>query len=260
MKRLLLFLSLCFVCSAAIAHTINWYVDGSIYHTTTCESGDDVTPPTAPEKYGYTFKGWNTHYGIIEYLESTGTQWIDTEWFFSKNYSDFEISVTFSDSGVQPDIWAVISGVNLGASGEKQYYLVQYDQSSINSIVVHNSDNNLSQTFTVEEGGKHNFVMQYKNGVTTITNGSDTKYLSDDIQYRGEHSLYLFAAHGPSGAIQFSKIKMYSFSIKVDGVLVHDFVPVLDMEGIPCMYDKISGQFYYNAGTGDFIAGPIIGE
>ena len=60
MKRLLLFLSLCFICTAAIAHTINWYVDGSVYHTTTCESGEDVTPPTAPEKYGYDFDGWKS--------------------------------------------------------------------------------------------------------------------------------------------------------------------------------------------------------
>ena len=30
--------------------------------------------------------------------------------------------------------------------------------------------------------------------------------------------------------------------------------------GTPCLYDKVERKFYYNAGTGQFIAGPVIGE
>ena len=97
MKRLLLFLSLCFICTAAIAHTINWYVDGSVYHTTTCESGEDVTPPTAPEKYGYTFRGWKK-YIPIEYLESTGTQYIDILYKPTMN-NRLEIDYQFLSTG-----------------------------------------------------------------------------------------------------------------------------------------------------------------
>lgn len=56
--------------TTAIAHTIDWYVDGQIYQTTSCESGDNITPPTPPAKYGYTFRYWNDP-GIIE---GTGIQ------------------------------------------------------------------------------------------------------------------------------------------------------------------------------------------
>lgn len=36
------------------------------------------------------------------------------------------------------------------------------------------------------------------------------------------------------------------------GVLFRDFVPVLDANGTPCIYDKVSNQCLYNLGTGTF--------
>ena len=41
-----------------------------------------------------------------------------------------------------------------------------------------------------------------------------------------------------------------------DGVQHRQFIPVLDWNMKPCLYDKVSGELFYNAGTGDFIAGP----
>ena len=57
LKKILILFS-AIVAYAADAQTTNWYVDGEIYQTTTCESGDDVTPPSAPARRGYTFTGW----------------------------------------------------------------------------------------------------------------------------------------------------------------------------------------------------------
>ena len=60
MKRLLFFLSLCFICTAAVTEqiSINWGADNQLYTTTTCEIGDDVILPSAPTKRGHIFKGW----------------------------------------------------------------------------------------------------------------------------------------------------------------------------------------------------------
>ena len=64
--------------SFATTETINWYVGGNVYDTTTCNTGGDVVLPNAPTApRGYHFAGW-ARYTPIEYLESTGTQWIDT--------------------------------------------------------------------------------------------------------------------------------------------------------------------------------------
>ena len=48
-----------FTCTSyADTETINWYVDGSVYNTTSCQSGGNVTLPAQPSKTGYTFVGW----------------------------------------------------------------------------------------------------------------------------------------------------------------------------------------------------------
>lgn len=38
--------------------------------------------------------------------------------------------------------------------------------------------------------------------------------------------------------------------------LVRNFIPALDSQGKPCMYDTVTQQSFYNQGTGEFIAGP----
>ena len=44
--------------SYADTETVTWYKDGSVYDTTTCQTGDDISVPTAPTKRGHTFNGW----------------------------------------------------------------------------------------------------------------------------------------------------------------------------------------------------------
>ena len=61
MKKILITICAC-MDVISIAHadteTINWYVDNSIYDTTTCQTGGDIILPTPPTKRGYTFHGW----------------------------------------------------------------------------------------------------------------------------------------------------------------------------------------------------------
>ncbi|MBR3510536.1 MAG: InlB B-repeat-containing protein [Alphaproteobacteria bacterium] len=61
MKKFLILLFVIFICSIAHAdtETINWYVDGNTYATTTCEIGGGVSLPDEPTKYGYDFIGWS---------------------------------------------------------------------------------------------------------------------------------------------------------------------------------------------------------
>lgn len=59
MKRIFGILLLMFAtASFADTETINWYVDGNVYNTTTCQTGGDITLQTAPAKRGHTFTGW----------------------------------------------------------------------------------------------------------------------------------------------------------------------------------------------------------
>ena len=51
--------------------------------------------------------------------------------------------------------------------------------------------------------------------------------------------------------------KMYYFKVWEDGVLMQEFLPVLDHSGVACLYETISGELYYPLG-GEVIAGDVI--
>ena len=55
-----------------------------------------------------------------------------------------------------------------------------------------------------------------------------------------------------------SSIKIYRFKLYWYQYLVRDMIPVRDFANRVCMYDMAENRFFYNNGTGDFIAGPVI--
>lgn len=61
----------------------------------------------------------------------------------------------------------------------------------------------------------------------------------------------------------FSSVGMclFDFEIRESGTLVHKYIPCLDPNGVPCLYDYIAEEYLYNAGSGEFTYGagePII--
>ena len=46
--------------------------------------------------------------------------------------------------------------------------------------------------------------------------------------------------------------RIYSLMLASAGVTCRSFIPVLDRNNIPCMYDEVTKMLFYNAGTGDF--------
>lgn len=259
MKRILLFLSALFIATTAIAHTINWYVDGSVYHTTTCESGENVTPPTAPEKYGYTFRGWD-NYTPIEYLESTETQYIDTGY---KPNSNTRAVVEFMATSYITDkpawlstLFSARTSTNLETYGE-----FVCSQDSPNGLRSDYGTNMNEQSCGTNLLLKKIKVDKNKNVTTYTYNGTVLSTIITSVQtFSTPYSLWLFRINDAGRPLGASNIRLYSCKIYDNDVLVRDFIPILDIEGTPCMYDLVERKLYYNAGTGDFIAGPIIGE
>lgn len=261
MKRFVLFLSALFIATTAIAHTINWYVDGSVYHTTTCESGENVTPPTAPEKYGYTFKGWDS-YTPIGYLESDGIDacYINTGIKPNYNTTKIEVDAVFDLATGKHDTLGTLFGcrkyptyavgmMDIGTSNEQSFAFGSSRLFSPNGAFIY--------------GSRHVFVLS-RDGFSIDNLFFEYSTFNDFGQ--STYDMYMFAwnddyqSSNKPKARSYAPAKIYYFKIYDNDVLVRDFIPVLDKYGTPCMYDKVERKFYYNAGTGDFIAGPIIGE
>ena len=89
MKKLLVGLCAAFISNWAIANSINWHAGNQIIQTTTCESGENVIVPTAPAKYGYTFKEWKVSknlFDINSLSNVSGYTIIDGDAFYAYGY------------------------------------------------------------------------------------------------------------------------------------------------------------------------------
>ena len=91
-------------------------------------------------------------------------------------------------------------------------------------------------------------------GVATVGGSSivsSAEYELDGI----DKTLYLLARRDKTSFMK-GRIRSFSFSSKTGNKLL-DLIPVLDLSGRPAMYDKVSGQFFYNQGTGEFAWGEL---
>jgi hypothetical protein len=67
--------------------------------------------------------------------------------------------------------------------------------------------------------------------------------------------LALFGLNNNGSVISHTKYNLHYCKLWDNGNLVRDFIPILDWDDNPCMYDKVSGELFYNKGTGDFSYG-----
>ncbi len=240
MKKFLLTITAIFMCIGAYAktETINWYMDGNTYATTQCETGSDIILPQTPYKYGYTFNGW-FGYTPIEYLESTGTQYIDTG-VVPNQYTKFRVKINMSEYTGN-----MIIGYTRGTNDLYRLFnaggLIYFDYGNHQQRI---SGGQFSNGTTYDFLVGTQYVQNYETKKIIIG-------ISKNLPFLGTDNMYILK----DGA----KGKIYLLQIYDNDVLVRDFIPVLDSNNVPCMYDKVEHKFYYNAGTGDFIASPVIG-
>lgn len=70
-------------------------------------------------------------------------------------------------------------------------------------------------------------------------------------------SVYLFAINNAGTVTSpYSGMRLYYWKYWKNGVLTQHLIPVLDLNNVPCLYDKVSGGFLYNSGTGTFFVPP----
>ncbi len=241
MKRFLILLSLLF-CNVVFADTINLHwlnEDGTVYENSTCVIDSDlILPSTPPTKYGYTFTGWKiTSYVPVEYLESTGTQYIDTK-VVPSSTTVINVSVLFNviPSDENTYVFGSRSSGDYQSSTDQFYIAV-----SKTACVLRSGIGSELLCQNPIENTKHNFLVTNSRSTTT-----------------GTYYITLFALNYRGNILHAKPEKIYYMKIYDNGTIVRDFIPVLDANGTPCMLDRVTEQFFYNQGTGDFIAGPVV--
>lgn len=187
--------------------------------------------------------GVATKYTKLEYIESNGTQYIDTGF---KHNQDTRVVMN-----VQPTASSLSSNVFLfdGASGNTTRKGVFYHASASKWAVDYKSDSNrqyISNTAT-----NANFIIDYDKNVCTINNETITFTAST---FQSTVNMALFATNYNGTVQAYVSAKLYSCQIYDNGILIRDFVPALRSDGIAGLYDAINDKFYVSSGSGNFIA------
>ena len=163
----------------------------------------------------------------IEYLEATGTQYINTNILasdISKVITDFQFTETVADTESQ--IMAVwIDSNNCMQAGTNGTTFMPNDRGTTYS----QSSNVLART------------------IATSTPVGTPNY-----------AIYLFGQNQAGTLYWPSKAKIYSCQIYKNNVLVRDFIPIKTTTNIYGLWDKVNKIFYSNAGTGTFTGGPAV--
>ena len=208
----------------------------------------------------------------VEYLESTpgGGQYIDTG-VVPTTYTTFKGTYEFVAFGSGPYAnWDMIAGRQ--SSGGNYYPVsinagnVQYtDASEYLRKERYVCKNAKSKTYSSIV--RHSVVFNDKDrnvivdGTTVGTFGE-----SDLLSGTDPASCFLFAARvsgGARGPSFFSAARIYSCEF-IDNtgdtpVTLRRFIPVVDLDGRPAMFDEENGKLYHNLGAGDdFIVGPAM--
>lgn len=84
------------------------------------------------------------------------------------------------------------------------------------------------------------------NGTHRAFNGANTQKLSNQTMWIFAKKQY---GNNPN---RIGSFKLYSFSMEELGKKIIYLLPALDSSGIACLYDKVSGRYFYNIGTGQF--------
>lgn len=246
MKKLLMVICAMFIGIArADEININWMNGSTLYDTSTCTVGGDLNTPPAPQKYGYNFLGW-VSFTPIEYIESTGTQYINTG--ISPN-QDTRFMMTFmvTRRASSDNYIFGVSGFSFRATGDTSC--------SINWVASKwaNTGCALNKKFTVDASNV--WTLYNEDGsVKSKTSWDKTAWSYTAPFYIGAGDTN-FSASGYIGGL-----KIYSAKIWDNDELVRNFIPVLDGNGVACLYDLVSNEYFYNAGTGDFNPGPELTE
>ena len=199
-------------------------------------------------------------YQEVEYIESTGTQYIDTG-IVLNNGCVITLDFLIAEASTNRTIYG---WRRKGRYTEPYQAMVGANASKTRYIAVGRASTNVPQCFKYDVRNKvlidsaneqvlvNNLVVNcganFSNGKAFDENGSSVVHP------------YLFALNNAGTPLAISKdSRIYAYSVQYGGELLQSFVPCYrKIDNVAGMYDVVNDVFYTNDGTGEFNVGADI--
>ena len=183
-------------------------------------------------------------YQEVEYIESTGTQYIDTG-IVADNSTGVKLEASFSD--VTSDMVRFGSRTTTGDT--------RFTIGTINGYIYFGWGTTISNnTYTISTNTKYSIKLNYLNNRKAQYGNYGEIDITSDLPTQTYNTLIF--AHNRVGTITYSTYKLYGCEITSGQNVVRKFIPCYRiLDGVIGLYDLVNNQFYTNAGTGTFTKG-----
>lgn len=187
-------------------------------------------------------------YTELEYIQSSGTQYINTDF---KPNQDTRVVMDIDVTGQSNVSGCIFGERNANSPAASQAY-VAWSMTSGTTVRSDYFGNSVTGSFGILNSrvtiDKNKNVCDF--GGTIVTNTEETG--------QSDLNMYLLACNNLGTPNYYINAKLYSCQIYNNGTLIRDFVPCENPPGEVGLYDIVGQQFYGNAGTGAFTAGPEV--
>lgn len=192
-------------------------------------------------------------YQEVEYLEGTGTQYIDTNIVLQNEkdiyiISDFLICDNASGNNC-------IMGIQAGATSG-----MKFPNWCSGNIEIRGYGISTNSAATLAINNRARMIFDYKDGSQIVLLNNETLINSSNSWTSGrEEPLCIFATSMTGGtAAWMAKARIYGVTVRLQNA-EYIFVPCYrKSDDEPGMYDLVSKTFYTNQGTGEFLVGPDV--
>ena len=200
-------------------------------------------------------------YEQVEYIESSGEQWIDTR------YKHNQGTRILADIDFQPTYGLNETPFGSFGGGGENYFFTQTNANNQLYLFYGNTNVLIYDNFI----GRN--IWDLDNNIWHIGSNKIT-FTSADIQSNFNDYIFSCTSNNGSTAAKVKHLKLYSFKIYDNNILVRNFIPCYTTTTIANsdsnqilantkgLYDLVEGKFYTNANTEenavDFIAGPEV--
>ena len=246
-------------------------------NTYTAPAGKAYSPVTVNVSGG----GDDPFAGLYDYLECSGTQYIDTG-YIANDDTEIECVVNLRDIAANAE--TLPFGSRMVFDYDSSYNASLPFYCNVNSqtvIVIPNISNTIFPVsgFRTNEANTNYYgsgrplarkVYNQNIKVRIVLSTSEFRIETDagdrfsqaltslgSLNANTAH-LTLFGLNTNGNILISPKFAVYRYQIREKGILLHEYLPHKDVNDVVCMRDTITGDLKYNAGTGVFVFGTDI--
>ena len=189
-------------------------------------------------------------YQEVEYIENTGTQYIDTG-YIPDNINGYKIECEVCPTELG-NRYAIISGHNATNS----LSLEITNQNKARVYFLNGSLPTLDKPFGTITSNKNKIIVEYLNGFFTLTLNGETTTETVGLVGTTNESMYMFVDRLLRYTTFDKPLKMYKCKLYNNNNLIRNFVPCYRKSDNEIgLYDLVSNTFFTNSGTGTFNKG-----